>query len=149
MKTILLVLIALSLFAKPLSADTSAQEKAFVEKFRAALQAHDSATLESFLYIKDPNPQALELFKSTMEKKDDRKVGIVELVDLTPYEVLHVGQSQTSPTGIKTRLPLLPTKKLRIMTFTSGDHRIFPHWRYNYVAEYQGHYVIPVPVTAP
>ena len=44
-------------------AGTPAQEKAFTDKYKAALEGKDTSTLESFLYTQGSDPQALEFYK--------------------------------------------------------------------------------------
>src|SRR5262245_53989818 len=44
-------------------AATPAQEKAFTDKYKAALEGKDTATLEGFLYTQGSDPQALEFYK--------------------------------------------------------------------------------------
>ena len=41
-------------------AGTPAQEKAFTDKYKAAMEGKDTATLEAFLYTQGSDPQALE-----------------------------------------------------------------------------------------
>jgi hypothetical protein len=42
---------------------TPEQEKAFTDKYKAAMEGKDSATLESFLYTQGSDPAALEFYK--------------------------------------------------------------------------------------
>src|SRR3954463_8303241 len=102
--------ICLSLFA-----GTPEQDKAFVDKYKAAFEKGDKATLESFLYTKDANPMALEFYKMmTTEGAGTAKIAKIELVNLTPDDVKKAGEVQTGPDGTKAKLPLTPTKKLKL-----------------------------------
>ena len=62
-KFLLAALLIAPLCATSLHAGTPAQDKDFVDKYKAAFEKGDKATLESFLYIKDANPDALEFYK--------------------------------------------------------------------------------------
>ena len=51
-------------------ASTSAQEKAFIDKYKTAFEGKDTATLESFLYTQGADPAILKKLSITIEKKD-------------------------------------------------------------------------------
>ena len=87
MKIKLLTLILAPLCAITLQAGTPAQDKDFVDKYKAAFEKGDKATLESFLYTKDANPMALEFYKMMMTAEAGGKISKIELVDLTPEDV--------------------------------------------------------------
>lgn len=126
-----------------LRAGTPAQEKEFVDKYKAAFEKGDKATLESFLYIKDPNPMALEFYKMKLsEGAGTVKIAKVELLDLTPEDVKKASEVQTGPDGSKAQLPLKPIKKLKI-SYDKPDGG--SNWATTLVAEKDGKYVIPVP----
>ena len=129
-----------------LLAGTPEQDKAFVDKYKAAFEKGDKATIESFLYTKDANPMALEFYKMmATEGAGTAKIAKIELVDLTPEDVKKAAEVQTGPDGSKAKLPLTPTKKLKISIETkdaSGSSRSSNEC---FVAEKDGKYVIPVP----
>src|SRR3954453_8735838 len=116
MKTkVIAALLVTVAFACPLLAGTPEQDKAFVDKYKAAFEKGDKATLESFLYTKDANPMALEFFKMmATEGAGTAKISKIELVDLTPADVKKAAEVQTGPDGSKAKLPLTPVKKLKI-----------------------------------
>jgi hypothetical protein len=131
-----------------LRAGTPADEKAFVEKYKAAFEKGDKATLESFLYTKDANPMALEFYKMMQsEGAGSAKISKIELVDLTPDEVKKASEVQTGPDGSKAQLPLKATKKLKISVETKDANGSSSSSTENFVAEKDGKYVIPVPAT--
>jgi len=131
-----------------LHAGTPADEKAFVEKYKAAYEKGDKATLQSFLYIKDANPMALEFYKMMQsEGAGSAKISKIELVDLTPEEAKKATEVQTGPDGSKAKLPLTPTKKLKISVETKDANGSSSGSTENFVAEKDGKYVIPVPAT--
>jgi hypothetical protein len=132
----------------PLRAGTPAEEKAFVDKYKAAFEKGDKAALESFLYVKDANPMALEFYKMMQtEGAGTAKISKIELVDLTPEEVKKASGVETGPDGSKAQLPLKPTKKLKISIETKDANGSSSSSSENFVAEKDGKYVIPVPAT--
>jgi hypothetical protein len=142
-KSLLAALLVTSLWVG-LEAGTPAQDKEFVDKYKAAFEKGDKATLESFLYIKDPNPMALDFYKMKLsEGAGTTKIATLELLDLTPEEVKKTSEVQTGPDGSKAQLPLKPTKKMKI-TFEKKDGS-GTNWTTTFVAEKDGKYVIPVP----
>src|SRR3982751_1665595 len=116
MKTKLIAALLVTVaFACPLLAGTPEQDKAFLDNYKAAFEKGDKATLESFLYTKDANPMALEFYKMMMtEGAGTTKIAKIELVNLTPDDVKKAGEVQAGPDGSKAKLPLTPTKKLKI-----------------------------------
>ena len=107
----------LHLFARA-PAGTPADEKAFVEKYKTAYEAGDKATLESFLYTKGANPMALEFYKMMQTEGAGGKISKIELVDLSPEDAKKAEGIQEGPGGQKTKMPLKPTKKLKITVET-------------------------------
>lgn len=146
-KLLLAALLIAPLCATSLRAGTPAQDKDFVDKYKAAFEKGDKATLESFLYTKDANPMLLEFFKSMMTAEAGGKISKIELVDLTPEEVKKASEAQTGPDGTKAQLPLKPTKKLKISVETKDANGSSSSSSESFVAEKDGKYVIPVPVT--
>jgi hypothetical protein len=149
MKTKLTILaLLLAPFCLSSFAGTPEQDKAFVDKYKAAFEKGDKATLESFLYTKDANPMALEFFKMmATEGAGTAKISKIELVDLTPADVKKAGEVQTGPDGSKAKLPLTPVKKLKISMETKDENGSSNSTSENFVAEKDGKYVIPVPAT--
>jgi hypothetical protein len=132
-----------------LVAGTPAQDKEFVEKYKAAYEKGDKATLESFLYTKDANPMALEFYKMMQtEGAGTGKITKIELVALTPEDVKKASEVQTGPDGSKAKLPLTPTKKLKITIETKDGNGSGSSSTENFIAEKDGKYVIPVPAVA-
>ena len=143
----LLAALSTTLLCVALQAGTPAQEKEFLDKYKAAFDKGDTDVLESFLYIKDPHPMALEFYKRMQSDGAGKaKISNIELLDLTPEDVKKASEVQTGPDGSKAQLPLKPSKKLKISldrkdsstgsTVTSTT---------SFVAEKDGKYVIPVP----
>jgi hypothetical protein len=128
-------------------AGTPEQEKAFTDKYKAAFEAKDSATLESFLYTKDANPMALGFYKMMMTEGAGGKISKIELVDLSPEDAKKAEATQEGPGGMKTRLPLKPTKKLKITVETKDANGSSSSTNESFIAEKDGKFVIPVPVS--
>ena len=147
-KFLLAALLIAPLCATSLRAGTPAQEKDFVDKYKAAFEKGDKATLESFLYTKGANPTALEFYKMMQsEGAGTAKISKIELVDLTPEDVKKASEVQTGPDGSKAQLSLKPTKKLKISIETKDANGSSSSSSDNFVAEKDGKYVIPVPAT--
>jgi hypothetical protein len=145
MKTKLIALV-FALFCGGLYASTPAQDKEFVDKYKAAYEKGDKAALESFLYTKDANPMALEFYKMMQaEGAGTAKISKIELVDLTPEDVKKASEVQTGPDGSKAKLPLTATKKLKISIETKDANGSSTSSTENFIAEKDGKYVIPVP----
>src|SRR5450631_4375050 len=122
-KFLLAALLIAPLCATSLHAGTPAQEKEFVDKYKAAFEKGDKATLESFLYTKGANPKAIEFYKLMQsDGAGTGKISKIKLVDLTPEDVKKASQVQTGPDGVKAQLPLKPTKKLKITIETKDDN---------------------------
>ena len=145
MKTKLIAFV-LALFCGGLYAGTPAQDKEFVDKYKAAYEKGDKAALAAFLYTKDANPMALEFYKMMQtEGAGTAKISKIELVELTPEEVKKASEVQTGPDGSKAKLPLTPTKKLKMSIETKDANGSSTSSTENFIAEKDGKYVIPVP----
>ncbi len=125
-------------------AATPDQEKAFTDKYKAAMEGKDTATLESFLYIKGADPQALEFYKMMQSGEAGEKISNIELVNLTPEDVKKATTPMDGPTG-KVCLNLKPTKKLVIKVEKKDANGSSSSSSENFVAEKDGKFVIPVP----
>jgi hypothetical protein len=147
MKTKSLLAASLATFlCASLLAGTPAQDKEFVEKYKAAFEKGDTDTLESFLYIKDAHPMALEFYKRMQSDGAGRaKISSIELLDLTPEDVKKASEIQTGPDGSKAQLPLKPTKKLKINLDRKDSSGSTVTSTTSFIAEKDGKYVIPVP----
>jgi hypothetical protein len=129
-----------------LRAGSAADEKAFLDKYKEAFEKGDKAALESFLYIKDANPMALEFYKMMQsEGAGTAKISKIELVNLTPEEVKKASEIQTGPDGSKAKLPLTPSKKLKISVENKDANGSSNSSSESFVAEKDGKYFIPVP----
>ncbi len=151
MKTKLLwvpLLFALSFSPSVLHAGTPAQEKEFTEKYKKAFEANDTATLYSFLYTKDANQMALGFYKMMMTNGAGEKISKIELVDLAPEDAKKAAETQDGPGGMKTKLPLQPTKKLKITVEQKDANGSSSSTSESFIAEKDGKFVIPVPVDA-
>src|SRR5688572_13262859 len=114
-KMLTVALLALtSVFTVSLRAGTAEQEEDFVDKYKAAFEAGDKATLESLLYTKGAHPKALEFYKMMQTEGSGAKIAKIELLDLSPEEAKEAEAVEEMPDGQKTRFPIKPTKKLKI-----------------------------------
>jgi hypothetical protein len=136
---VLLVTLALTIVAA-----TPAQEKAFTDKYKAAMESKDTATLEAFLYTQGCDPAALEFYKMMQSGGAGEKITSIELVNLTPEDVKKATTPMDGPTG-KVCLNIKPTKKLVIKVETKDGSGSSSSSSENFVAEKDGKFVIPVP----
>jgi hypothetical protein len=125
-------------------AATPAQEKAFTDKYKTALEGKDTATLEGFLYTQGSDPQALEFYKMMQSGAAGEKITSIELVSLTPEDVKKATTPMDGPTG-KVCLNLKPTKKLVIKVEHKDANGSSSSSSENFVAEKDGKFVVPVP----
>jgi hypothetical protein len=143
-----LIAVIIAVSCATLYAGTPAQDKEFVDKYKAAFEKGDKATLESFLYIKDAHPMALEFYKMMQSQGAGSKIAKIELVDLTPDDARKAAEVQTGPDGSKAKLPLTPTKKLKMSIETKDSSGSGTTSNEVFIAEKDGKYVIPVPAVA-
>jgi hypothetical protein len=147
-KYLFAALLIAPLCAISLHAGTPAQDKEFVDKYKAAFEKGDKAALEAFLYTKGANPGALEFYKMMQsEGAGTAKISKIELVDLTPEDVKKASETMTGPDGSKAQLSLKPTKKLKISVETKDANGSSSSTSENFIAEKDGKYVIPVPAS--
>ncbi len=146
--TFLTILIAALGGAHSLNAGTPEQDKAFVDSYKAAFESGDKAKLESFLYTKDAQPMALEFFKMMQQEGAGNKISKIELVELSPQDLKKADEVQEGPGGVKMKMPLKATKKLKMTVETKDENGSSSSSSENLVAEKDGKYVIPVPVAA-
>src|SRR5262249_27158291 len=128
-----------------LQAGTSAQEKAFIDKYKTAFEGKDTATLESFLYSQGADPAILGFYKMMQSGEAGEKISTIELVDLTPDDAKKAATPMDSPTGGKVCLALKPTKKLIIKVEKKDANGSSSSTSENFIAEKDGKFVIPVP----
>ncbi|HEY2799031.1 MAG TPA: hypothetical protein VGI85_00420 [Chthoniobacterales bacterium] len=139
------LLLFLCLVPVALSGATPAEEKAFTDKYKAAFEAKDTATLESFLYTDGADPMALGFYKMMMSNGAGGKVSKIALVDLTPDDAKKAAEIQDGPGGAKLCLPLKPTKTLVMTVETKDANGSSTSTNENFIAEKDGKLVIPVP----
>jgi hypothetical protein len=128
-----------------LRAGTPAQEKAFLDKYKTAFEAKDTATLESFLYAQGADPAILGFYKMMQSAEAGQKISNIELVDLTPEDAKEAATPMDSPTGGKVCLTLKPSKKLVIKIEKKDASSSSTNTTKNFIAEKDGKFVIPVP----
>ncbi|HJW37506.1 MAG TPA: hypothetical protein VJ420_02660 [Candidatus Udaeobacter sp.] len=128
----------------PLAAGTSEQEKAFVDKYKTAMEGKDTATLQSFLYTQGSDPAAVEFYKMMQSGEAGEKISTIELVALTPEDMKKATTPMDGPTG-KVCLTLKPTKKLVIKIEKKDANGSSTSNTENLIAEKDGKFVIPVP----
>ena len=125
-------------------AGDSPEEKAFVDSYKKAFEAKDTAALQSFLYTQGSDPGILEIYKTMQSSDAGEKISKIELVDFTAEEMQKVAMPKDSPMGGKVCFPLKPSKRLMI-TIDKKDAKGSSSTSGNFIAEKDGKFVIPVP----
>jgi len=125
-------------------AGDSPKEKAFVDSYKKAFEAKDTAALQSFLYTEATDPGILEIYKRMQLSDAGEKIYKIELVDFTAEEMKKIALPKDSPLGGKVCFPLQPTKRLMI-TVDKKDARGTLSITGNFIAEKDGKFAIPVP----
>ena len=125
-------------------AGDSPKEKAFVDSYKKAFEAKDTAALQSFLYAPGSDPGLLEIYKTMQSSDAGERISKIELVDFTAEEMKKVALPKDSPTGGKVCFPLKPSKRLMI-TIDKKDAKGMSSTSGNFIAEKDGKFVIPVP----
>ena len=128
----------------PLHAGDSPKEKAFVDSYKKAFEAKDTAALQSFLYTQGSDPGILEIYKTMQSSDAGEKISKIELVDFTAEEMKKVAMPKDSPMGGKVCFTLKPSKRLMI-TIDKKDAKGTSSTSGNFIAEKDGKFVIPVP----
>ena len=126
-------------------AGDSPKEKAFVDSYKKAFEAKDTAALQSFLYTQDSDPGILEIYKTMQSSDAGEKISKIELVDFTAEEMKKVAMPKDSPMGGKVCFPLQPSKRLMITINKKGAQGPSSTTSGNFIAEKDGKFVIPVP----
>ena len=122
----------------------SPEEKAFVDSYKKAFEAKDTAALQSFLYTQGSDPGILEIYKTMQSSDAGEKISKIELIDFTAEEMQKVAMPKDSPTGGKVCFPLQPSKRLMV-TIEKKDAKGVSSTMGNFIAEKDGKFVIPVP----
>jgi len=122
------------------------QEKQFVDTYQKAYEAKDSKTLNSLLYTKGADPQALEFYKMMMTG-DGGKVTSIQLLALTPQDKAK-SESGKSPDGKPMKLVLPATKKLVVKTEIKDKNGSSSSSSEIFVGESDGKLYVLVPAAA-
>ena len=125
-------------------AGDSPKEKAFVDSYKKAFEAKDTAALQSFLYTQGSDPGILDIYKRMQSSDAGEKISKIELIDFTADEMQKVAMPKDSPLGGKVCFPLQPSKRLMI-TINKKDAKGTSSTMGNFIAEKDGTFVIPVP----
>ena len=126
-------------------AGDSPKEKAFVDSYKKAFEAKDTAALQSVLYTQGSDPGILEIYKTMQLSDAGKKISKIELIDFTAEEMKQVATPKDSPTGGKVCFPLKPTKRLMITVDRKEAKGKSSITMGNFIAEKDGKFVIPVP----
>ena len=141
------LLAALAVLALPLVAlaATPAQEKAFVDAYKAAYEGRNAKALDAMLYTKGADPQALEFYRMMMGDGMGTKLTSIALEPLSDADKAKARETMPGPGGKSYRLTLMPVKKLVIKRSEKSASGSSTSTSTVFVAEADGKLVIPVP----
>jgi len=143
---LLIITVALPLCSA--RAASPAEEKAFVESYKKALEAGDAKALAGFLYTEGAQPEQIEFFKMMQMMNPGAKVTSIELVTPSAADAEKFNKPMTMPDGKSYVMGLKPTKQLVIVSETKDANGSNKSTSKSPVAEKNGKLVIPVPVPA-
>ena len=126
-------------------AATPAQEKAFVDAYKAAYEGKDAKALNAMLYTKGADPQALEFYRMMMTEGMGAKIGSIALEPLTADDKAKAMAAMPGPGGKSFKLTLTPVKKLVIKRSEKSASGSSSSTSTVFVAEADGKLVVPVP----
>ena len=129
------------------NAATPAQEKAFVDGFKKAVERKDAKALKALLYMRDADPTALEFYNMMIVADFGSTIKSIALVDLTAEENKQLETGGKNIQGNPMKMPLKPIRSLVINTATKTAELTTSGSSQWYVAEFEGKLVIPVPAT--
>ena len=89
--TACLTFVSALMLAAPTLAATPAQEKAFVDGFKKAVERKDAKALRALLYTREADPTALEFYNMMIVSDFGSTIKSIKLVDLTAEEDKQMG----------------------------------------------------------
>ncbi|RFC32778.1 MAG: hypothetical protein DID92_2727745169 [Candidatus Nitrotoga sp. SPKER] len=143
--TACLFLISVIMLTAPAFAATPAQEQAFVDGFKKAVERKDAKALKALLYTRDADPTVLEFFNMMIVADFGATIKSIKLVDLTAEENKQMEIGGKNIQGQPMKMPLKPIKSLLISTASKSADLTTSGTSQWYVAEHEGKLVIPVP----
>lgn len=143
--TACLFLVSVIMLTAPAFAATPAQEQAFVDGFKKAVESKDEKALKALLYTRDADPTVLEFFNIMIVADFGSTIKSIKLVDLTAEEDKQMEMGGKNMQGKPIKMPLKPIKSLFITTGSQSTDLTTNGTSQWYVAEYEGKLVIPVP----
>lgn len=129
----------------PADAATPAQEKAFIDGFKKAVERKDARALKALLFVKDADPTALEFYNMMIVADFGSTIKSIALIDLTAEENKQMETGGKNLQGKPVKMPLKPIKSLVLTTATKTADLTASGSSQWYVAESDGKLVIPVP----
>jgi hypothetical protein len=130
------------------AAATPEQEAQFVNAYKAAFDAQDAATLESFLFTDGAIPAAVEFYKTAMTAEFGQKITTIELQPLDAQDSASIGATMPGPDGSLAKLAPAPYKKLVIKIDTKDANGTMSSTSTIFIAEKDGKIGVSLPVPA-
>jgi hypothetical protein len=143
---LLIITVALPLCSA--RAASPAEEKAFVESYKKALEAGDAKALAGFLYTEGAQPEADRILQDDANDESGRKSHEHRTGDTISSRRGKIQQTDDHARWKVLRDGLKPTKQLVIVSETKDANGSNKSTSKSPVAEKNGKLVIPVPVPA-
>lgn len=135
-----ILVIIVSLLPLLAIAASPAQQKQFADSYRKALEAKDENALYKFMYTRDADPDAVDIYKMMMRMGLGKKIQSVEVHELNAEDRKDVaGLTDMENKPIKYNVE--PVAKLEIVRGDESSR----HTDRVFLAEKDGKLVIPVP----
>lgn len=132
----------------PANAATAEQEQAFLDAYRTAFEAEDTATLRGLMFSDGAIPEAVEFYEELMTAEFGFKITSIELQDLDEEDMARIDETMPTPDGTMARLAPRPYKKIVIVIDTTDASGSGTSTSTAYVAEHDGRLGIAMPVPA-
>ena len=129
------------------AAATPEQEKQFVDTYKKAYDAKDAKTLNTLLYTKGADAQAVAFYKMMITSELGGRITSIQLLDLTADDKARAAKAQ-SPDGRPVKLVLPATKKLVTKSETKDKNGSSSSSSEVFVGESEGRLYILLPAAA-
>lgn len=129
--------------AKAASAPLNAAQKAFVDRYKKALESKDTKALAAFLYTEGATTDTIEFFTMMQSAGTEGKIDSIELIKPADEDMKRYNEPTEMPDGQLYKMPFAPTHQMVIVSKDGSGGTSTSRLP---VGEHKGKLVIPVPV---
>ncbi len=128
--------------ASSASASLTPAQKAFIDRYKKALEEKDAKTLAAFLYTEGATADTVEFFTMMQSAGTEGKIDSIELIQPSDSDMKKYNEPTEMPDGQLYKMPFIPTHQMVIVTKDGSGTSTsrLP------VGEHKGKLFIPVPV---